>query len=255
MHDGCSGRRAIAVLALLACCSACATAARVKPAATAAAAAPLPVVSPAQDAAAAGLVDIHLQAPDLRTDIRYAGSRNFVGKPIDGYDAPKCLLLRPVAEALARVEHALRQRQQRLLVYDCYRPVRAVAHFMRWAADPRALSGKAEFFPTIDKSAVVPQYIAERSGHSRGATLDVTLLQCDARNESCTPLDMGTPFDWFSERAHTDSPSISVAQRANRHTLRDAMAREGFVNYADEWWHFTLQPEPMPMTAFDVPIR
>ena len=255
MQSGGKGRMSIALLAMLVYCCACATAARVELPTSAAASDALPIVSPARDAAAAGLVDIHLLVPDLRTDIRYASRHNFVGMPIDGYDAPTCLLLRPVAEALVRVERALRARHQRLLAYDCYRPVRAVAHFMRWAADPDALSGKAEFFPTIDKSALVPQYIAERSGHSRGATLDLTLLQCDARSGSCTPLDMGTRFDWFGERAHTDSPSVTAAERANRHALRDAMLREGFVNYADEWWHYTLKPEPLPLTAFDVPIR
>ncbi|MGH8032601.1 MAG: M15 family metallopeptidase [Luteimonas sp.] len=212
-------------------------------------------VSPAADAAAVDLVDARTLVPALRTEIRYAGRHNFVGAPIDGYVSPKCLLLRPVAEALARVARDLQTRHQRLLVYDCYRPVRAVAHFMRWARDTDDQTHKTEFYPMLDKRALVPQYIAERSGHSRGATLDLTLLQCDAGDRRCAPLDMGTAFDYFGEPAHTDSPSVTHAQRANRHALRDAMRRQGFRNYADEWWHYTLQPEPTPDTAYDVPIR
>lgn len=214
-----------------------------------------PALSPVRDAAAAGLVDIRALVPDMAEDIRYAGSHNFVGTPIDGYEAPKCYLLRPAAEALQRVETALRARHQRLLVYDCYRPVRAVHHFMRWARDPLDQRNKAEFYPDLDKRALVPQYIAEHSGHSRGATVDLTVMQCDGQGEHCAPLDMGTGFDFFGERAHTDSPSVTAGQRANRHRLRDAMQAQGFRNYADEWWHYTLQPESTPHLAYDVPVR
>lgn len=217
--------------------------------------APIPVLSPAATPASANFIDIQSLIPDIHLDMRYAGSHNFVGRPINGYEAPRCYLLRPVAEALQRVETDLRARHQRLLVFDCYRPVRAVADFMRWARDLGDQRNKAEFYPEIDKRVLVPQYIAERSGHSRGATLDLTLVQCDASDANCTPLDMGTGFDWFGERAHTDSRSMSPAQRANRHQLRDAMQAQDFRNYADEWWHYTLQPEPTPHTAYDFPIR
>lgn len=215
----------------------------------------LPGRSPARDARSAGMVDLRALVPDLRQDIRYAGSHNFVGVAIDGYDAPKCYLLRPAAEALRRVELALRARHQRLLVFDCYRPIRAVRHFMRWARDLDDQRNKAEFYPQLDKRALVPKYIAEHSGHSRGATVDLTVLQCDPTGDRCTPLDMGTGFDYFGERAHTDSPSATAAQRANRHLLRDAMQAQGFANYADEWWHYTLRPEPTPDTAYDFPVR
>lgn len=215
----------------------------------------VPVVSPADDAAAAGMADIRELVPDIAQDIRYAGSHNFVGTPVEGYDAPRCYLLRPVAEALARVEAALRTHDQRLLIYDCYRPVRAVQHFMRWAQDPDDVTNKAEFYPLLGKDALVGQYIAEHSGHSRGATLDLTMMQCDAGGNDCTPLDMGTGFDYFGELAHTDSPNVSAAQRDNRHLLRAAMQAQGFSNYADEWWHYTLRPEPDPHTAYDFPLR
>ncbi|HEY9541070.1 MAG TPA: serine hydrolase [Luteimonas sp.] len=215
----------------------------------------VPAVSPADDAQSAGMVDIRALVPDMAQDIRYAGSHNFVGTPIDGYDAPRCYLLRPVAQALQRVEAALRDSHRRLLIYDCYRPVRAVQHFMRWVNDPDDQKNKAEFYPLLGKDVLVGQYIAEHSGHSRGATLDLTLMQCDDRGENCEPLDMGTGFDYFGELAHTDSPNVTAAQRRNRHLLRDAMQGQGFANYADEWWHYTLRPEPDPHTAYDFPLR
>lgn len=213
-----------------------------------------PEVDDARTPEEAGFVSMRTLVPDLGMEIRYAGSHNFVGTPIDGYEAPECYLLRPVAEALQRVELALREKRQRLLIYDCYRPVRAVAHFMRWARDPGDQAHKAEFYPTLDKSRLVPQYIAERSGHSRGATVDLTVMQCDT-NTHCTPLDMGTNFDYFGELAHTDSPNVSPAQRENRRALRAAMEREGFRNYPDEWWHYSLVPEPTPGTAYDFPVK
>lgn len=214
-----------------------------------------PAVSPAADAAAAGMVDVATLAPGIARDMRYAGSHNFVGRPIEGYEAPRCYLLRPVAEALVRVEAALEADHRRLLVFDCYRPVRAVEDFMRWARDPDDVRNKAEFYPLLDKTALVPGYIAEHSGHSRGATLDLTIEQCDAGGGRCEPLDMGTGFDYFGELAHTDSPHVTDAQRGNRHRLREAMQAQGFENYVDEWWHYTLKPEPDPGIAYDFPVR
>lgn len=216
---------------------------------------PPPAISPATDAASAGMVDIRALVPDMRLDIRYAGSHNFVGMPIDGYEAPRCYLLRPVAEALQRVERSLRARHRRLQIFDCYRPVRAVRHFTRWVRDPHDQRNKAEFYPTLEKSQLMPGYIAEHSGHSRGATLDLTLMQCDDDDAGCVPLDMGTGFDYFGELAHTDSPDVSAAQRGHRLLLRDAMQAQGFGNYASEWWHYTLRPEPDPRTAYDFPLR
>src|SRR3546814_7341389 len=126
---------------------------------------------------------------------------------------------------------------------------------LRWVNDPDDQKNKAEFYPLLGKDVLVGQYIAEHSGHSRGATLDLTLMQCDDRGENCEPLDMGTGFDYFGELAHTDSPNVTAAQRRNRHLLRDAMQGQGFANYADEWWHYTLRPEPDPHQAYDFPLR
>ncbi len=163
-------------------------------------------------------------------DIRYASANNFTGARVPGYEAPSCYLLAPVAKALAQVEQDLRADGLGLRIYDCYRPVRSVQAFMAWVNDPR-----------------------ERSGHSRGATVDLGLLDC--RSGRCSPLDMGTDFDFFGPRAHTQTSGLSDAQQANRQQLVRAMAGRGFVNYPQEWWHYTLQPEPDPGTAYDVPVR
>lgn len=233
--------RALAVAALLACIGA-------------AHAGDAPVLSPASSMREAGMVDIRTLVPDLSQDIRYFGSDNFVGARVDGYQAPRCWLKREATEALARVEAELRKRHQRLRVFDCYRPARAVAHFMRWAQDPADLKAKPAHYPDLDKPALLGGYIAPVSGHSRGATLDLTLLQCDDRDADCAPLDMGTAFDFFGTKANTDSPLATAAQRDNRHFLRDAMVAQGFANYPMEWWHYTFQPEPTPGLLYDVPI-
>lgn len=202
----------------------------------------------------AGMVDIRSLVPDMSQSIAYAGSDNFVGTPVDGYRAPRCWLKRDAAEALARVDTALRERHMRLRVFDCYRPARAVSHFVRWANDLADQRTKATHYPDLDKSQLLGDYIAPVSGHSRGATVDLTVLRCDAHDAHCEPLDMGTDFDFFGTLAHTDTPEVDPAQRANRHLLRDAMQTQGFRNYPMEWWHYTLQPEPTPDTIYDVPV-
>ena len=234
--------RRVALLVLLGL-AACATPARA------------PVLSAAPTPEAAGMVDVRALVPDIALDIRYAGPHNFVGAVIAGYEAPRCYLLRPAAEALRRAELALRADGLRLQVFDCYRPVRAVRHFVAWANDVADQRTKAAYYPNLDKRALLGDYIAPTSGHSRGATVDLTLLQCDARGADCRPLDMGTPFDYFDVAAHTDAPGATARQRANRHRLRAAMQQAGFRNYPLEWWHYTLQPEPAPATAYDFPVR
>ncbi|WP_240906157.1 M15 family metallopeptidase [Thermomonas sp. HDW16] len=213
------------------------------------------VLSPAATMQEADMVDIRSLVPDIAQDIKYFGSDNFVGVPVDGYNAPRCYLKREVAEALARVEHDLRARHQRLRLYDCYRPARAVAHFMRWAADSADVKTKPAHYPGFDKPQLLGEYIAPVSGHSRGATVDLTLLQCNAADADCRPLDMGTDFDFFGTIANTDSPDASESQRLNRHRLREAMTAQGFRNYPMEWWHYTFQPEPTPGLLYDVPVQ
>jgi D-alanyl-D-alanine dipeptidase len=199
----------------------------------------------------ATFVDVATIVPGLVADMRYAGSHNFVGRPIDGYEAPRCLLAQPAAAALAAVARELKPRGLVIKVFDCYRPTRAVANFIRWAHDLNDTAGKAEFYPDVDKRTLFRDgYIASRSGHSRGATVDLTLATADDRE-----LDMGTPFDFFSPRSWTADPTVSPEQHGNRVLLASAMRRGGFRGYDKEWWHFTLRDEPFPDTFFDFPVR
>jgi D-alanyl-D-alanine dipeptidase len=212
-------------------------------------------LSHARTVAETGLVDLRSRVPDIREDIKYAGSDNFVGRPVDGYRAARCLLHAHAADALARVEHALRAQGYRLLIWDCYRPARAVADFVRWAHDLDDTRSKAVHYPHLAKSQLLGDYIAPVSGHSRGGTVDLTLMRCDARGAACAPLDMGTGFDFFDPRAHTDAPGLTAIQRANRAHLRQAMERAGCRNYPLEWWHYSCQPEPAPDVIYDVPVE
>ena len=172
-----------------------------------------PKVSPTRTPQEAGLTDIRSLVPDIAQDIHYATSDNFTGAPVDGYRAPKCFLRAAAAQALARVETNLRKDGYRLRLWDCYRPARAVAAFVRWAGDLSDTRTKAAHYPNLGKDKLLGEYIAPISGHSRGATVDLTLMRCEATR--CTPLDMGTDFDVFDPRAHTDDAGVSAAQRAN----------------------------------------
>lgn len=204
---------------------------------------------------AAGMVDIRTLVPDIDLEIRYASDDNFVGTRVDGYEAARCFLQVPAARALARVETALRREHQRLRIYDCYRPARAVRHFVKWASDLADQRTKPRYYPNLDKRELLGDYISPTSGHSRGATLDLTLMQCDGKGATCVPIDMGTGFDFFDPLANTGSPQATAEQRANRLLLRAAMERAGFGNYPMEWWHFTLDPEPEPKRFYDFVIR
>jgi D-alanyl-D-alanine dipeptidase len=209
-------------------------------------------IAAAKTAAEAGLVDVTALA-GLRLEMRYATANNFTGARVDGYEAPRCWLKASAASALQRVVDELRPRGMKLRVFDCYRPARAVANFMRWAAAPEKADSRAAWHPNLSKKALVPDYIADVSGHSRGATLDLTLERCDGQH--CAALDMGTPFDLFDPRANTDSPQATAEQRANRQLLKAAMEAEGFRNYDKEWWHYTWDPLAVAKIRYDVPIR
>jgi len=205
--------------------------------------------------ASADLVDITSVAASVRLDIRYAGPDNFVGEPVEGYAAPKCLLSSEAAAALDRVQADLAEQRLSLLVFDCFRPQRAVDHFVRWAEDTADLRTKAEYYPGVAKSRLFDEgYIAERSGHSRASTIDLTLATL-AEDGTATPIDMGTPFDFFDPLSHTESPDITPDQLTNRLLLRGAMEAGGFRNYPSEWWHYTLRDEPYPDDYFDVPVE
>lgn len=213
-----------------------------------------PRVSAATTMEQAGMADIRSLVPDMSQEIAYRGSDNFVGAPVDGYEAPRCWLKRDAAEALARVDADLRERNMRLRIYDCYRPTRAVAHFMRWVQDLDDQRTKATHYPTLDKAQLLDGYIASVSGHSRGRTVDLTVLRCDEQGGACEPLDMGTRFDYFGTRANTDTAEVSAEQLVNRHLLRDAMQAHGFRNYPMEWWHYTLATDGPPGDLYDVPV-
>jgi D-alanyl-D-alanine dipeptidase len=214
-------------------------------------------------------VDLHHVAPTIVIDIRYAGRNNFIGHPVPGYQAGKCLLTRPAAEALARVQRILLDAGLSLKVYDCYRPREAVDYFVRWAADPADASMKAEFYPRVDKrSLITGRYIASPSAHSRGSTVDLTIAPMAAPRQPCDrslscletgasdgTLDMGTGFDCFDVQAHIDANGLDAQQRANRLLLRVLMEEVGFLPYPYEWWHFTLKDEPFPRTWFDFPVK
>jgi D-alanyl-D-alanine dipeptidase len=198
------------------------------------------------------LVDAAQLAPGLAVDLRYARADNFVGARVDGYDAARCLLSAPAARALALVQADLAADGLGLVVFDCYRPQRAVDHFVRWSREPVDPDSAARYHPRVPKQELFAQgYVATRSGHSRGSTVDVGL----ARTSDGVQLDGGTPFDFFDPRSHHDARESSETARANRTRLRTAMERRGFVAYAPEWWHYTLAGEPYPTTYFDVPVR
>ncbi|MCB1777356.1 MAG: M15 family metallopeptidase [Candidatus Competibacteraceae bacterium] len=202
-----------------------------------------------------GFVDVQQAAPSIRLDLRYYTDHNFVGTRIDGYQASRAILTRPAAEALGRIQHELASFGLGLKLFDAYRPQQAAEHFMRWARDVNDTRMKAEFYPDVAKSALFKEgYIAEKSSHSRGSTVDVTLAPLHAANPAAE-LDLGTPFDWFGPESWPDSPAVTPAQRAHRLLLRLVMEKHGFQPYAQEWWHFTLAHEPFPDTYFDFPVR
>jgi len=211
----------------------------------------LSVNAAAQDRPAA-FVDAAAVVPGLIVDARYAGSHNFVGRPIEGYQAARCFLTKHAAEALAQVAHDLAARGLVLKVFDCYRPARAVANFVRWARNLNDTAGKREFYPEVDKRMLFRDgYISSRSGHSRGSTVDLALVRrADGRE-----LDMGSPFDFFSPKSWPSDRSVSDEAQQNRALLAAAMRRGGFRPYDKEWWHFTLNNEPFPDTYFDFPVR
>ena len=199
-----------------------------------------------------GFVLVGEAIPDVLLDIRYYTTYNFVGARIDGYEAPVAVLTLEAADALKLVSDDMKQQGLRLVIYDAYRPQQAVDHFARWAEDIADTRMKAVFYPGVDKADLFEKgFIARRSGHSRGSTVDLTLLD----EKSGMLLDMGGPFDFFGELSHPDYTGVTLAQHANRMLLQSAMMKRGFKPLSTEWWHFTLVDEPYPKTFFDFPVR
>lgn len=191
-------------------------------------------------------VDVKAVIPDAVYDIRYFGTDNFVGTRVDGYKAPKCILTKKAASALSGVAADLKPFGLKLRIYDCYRPQRAVDHFVRWAGDMSDTKTKKKHYPKVDKKNLFKDgYIASKSGHTRGSTIDLTI----------DGLDMGTPFDFFSERTHTAYANIPRQARVDRLSLKLVMEKNGFGNYDKEWWHYTLKDEPYPNKYFNFPVE
>ena len=202
----------------------------------------------------ADFVDVGQLIPTLQVQMAYLGNNNFVGSRVDGYQANKCYLHKNAAWALAQVQVAALAKDYSLWVFDCYRPQRAVNHFMRWAADLTDTRTKAQYYPNLDKAQLVGEYIAEKSGHSRGSTLDLTLAKKDA-DGNWRPVDMGSPFDMFDPVSNVGAAGISMQQTANRQLLESLMLSAGFKVYNMEWWHFTHQPPAYTDTYFDFVVR
>ncbi|OEJ22333.1 M15 family metallopeptidase [Streptomyces subrutilus] len=244
-------------------------------AAAVSAAAPTPATAPHPPTRPREFVALSDVDPTIRQEIRYHTPNNFVGEPINGYLQPTCVLTRPAARALHRAQRTLLRQGYSLKVYDCYRPQRAVDHFVSWAEDLDDQAMKDEFYPRVDKTRLFEDgYIAERSGHSRGSTVDLTLVKLPARptpphdpDRPLTPcyapqehrapdnsVDMGTGYDCFDTLSHTLDPRIRGDQRANRLLLKSTLESAGFKNLPEEWWHYTLRDEPFPATYFDFPV-
>ncbi|MFI0742947.1 M15 family metallopeptidase [Streptomyces sp. NPDC021100] len=213
--------------------------------------------------------------PTIPQEMRYRTRHNFTGERIDGYRQPLCVVTRDTAAALRRAQRTFLRQGYSLKVYDCYRPQRAVDHFVRWAKDLDDQRMKAEFYPRVDKTRLFDDgYIAAKSGHSRGSTVDLTLVRLPALptrpyhpGEPLKPcygpqrdrfpdnsLDMGTGFDCFDTLSHTLDPRVVGTQRANRLLLKNGLEKAGFRNLPEEWWHYTYQPETFPDTYFDFPV-
>ena len=224
-------------------------------------------------------IEVRKVDPSITVEARYASTWNFMGRPVAGYFANKCYLTKKAALALSKAQKLLHTKNLGLLAFDCFRPTRAVADFVAWTKNPKSDEMKPIFYPDEPKESLIERgYIADRSGHSRGSTIDLTIIDIKAKKSapkawpqlqfreektdcrsqrniaSTGQLDMGTMFDCFSNLANTLNLDISHFAKANRKTLLMAMESSGFVNYEKEWWHFTLKEEPFKDAYFDFPI-
>ena len=189
--------------------------------------------------------------PAIVQEIRYYSTYNFIGDRIDCYEEPCAILTKQAARALKAVSNELIVQGYRLKIFDAYRPAGAVRHFVLWGIEDLDLRMKPFFYPELEKTELFAKgYIASRSSHSRGSTVDLTLLDMRTGKE----VDMGSPFDLFSEVSHPDYRGITDEQYKNRMILQNAMVRNGFLPLPCEWWHFTLKDEPFPDTYFEFPV-
>ncbi len=200
-----------------------------------------------------GFVYVETVVPDIHTELRYLSDENFLGRRVSGYLAPRCILTREAAEALKKVQDELKQFGMGLKIFDAYRPQCAVDHFVQWGKDLNDTKMRTKYYPDVQKKDLFKEgYIAEKSSHSRGSTVDLTIVCLD---EPSTELDMGTHFDFFGPEAWPDSPLVSPVHRAHRMLLHVLMNKYGFDSYPKEWWHFTLKNEPFPHTYFNFQVQ
>ena len=198
-----------------------------------------------------GFVYIKDEIPNIQLEMRYYSQNNFIGGRIDGYLKPTAILSKEATSALKKVQKELNSFGLGLKIFDAYRPQKAVDHFVRWGRDLQATKMKNEYYPTVEKKNLFKEgYIAEKSGHSRGSTVDLTIVDLDSSVE----LDMGSSFDFFGKRSWVRYQNITPQQRANRMLLNAVMLRYGFKSYSQEWWHFTLKNEPYANRYFDFDI-
>lgn len=199
-----------------------------------------------------GFVYVKSVIPDIDVALKYYTTNNFVGDTIDGYNSNTLILTKAAAEKLKLVQEELQEQNLCLLVHDGYRPQRAVNHFVRWARVLNDTVNKSVFYPNVNKRNLFKAgYIASKSGHSRGSTVDLTIMD----GNTGKPLDMGSPFDFFGEQSWVDYKGITEEQKKNRQLLQTVMLKHNFRNYPKEWWHFTLRWEPFPETYFDFEIE
>lgn len=208
--------------------------------------------SPAQtEGAKYGFVSLSEVIPDVILEIRYHSTFNFVGARVDGYEEPLALMTAVAADSLKAVSDELKEQGYRLKIFDAYRPQRAVNHFVRWSKDVQDTTMKRYFYPQLAKDRLFPEgFICERSSHTHGSTVDLTLFDMQSERE----VNMGATFDWFGVESAPSFSNLTEEQLRLRQVLRDAMVRHGFLPYEAEWWHFTLANEPYPDTYFDFPI-
>ena len=194
--------------------------------------------------------EIRSDIDDAAFDIRYYSPNNFTGNKIQGYKAPKAYMTKEALAALSKAAEDLRAQGYRILVWDSYRPQKAVDNFVKWINDPEDVGDKS-FYPDLQKSDLIAgNYIMPKSGHTRGSTVDLTIIKKDG-----TCVDMGGTFDLFSEVSHPDYAELTEEQKQNRKILHDAMIKAGFKGLDSEWWHFTLENEPYKDTYFDFDIE
>ena len=202
-----------------------------------------------------GFVYVDEHIPNVVVELRYYSKDNFMGRPAKGYRSPRCILTEEATNALKKVQEELEKFGLGIKIFDAYRPQRAVNHFVQWAKDLSDTLMKAKYYPEVEKRDLFKKgYIADKSSHSRGSTVDLTLVN-KAPGEKPQELDMGTGFDFFSPQSWPTYLLISAQARAHRMLLQRIMVENGFTPYFAEWWHFTLKNEPFPDQYFDFPIQ